>query len=120
MKIDLQKVYDSIYWQSVEEILTSSKFPNMFIKWVMACITTPSFTIHMNVDGFGYFEGERGLRQGDTLSPLLFVLVMEYLSKLFNRASRKQGFKLHPQCKQSMLVHLMFANDLIVFSAVEP
>ena len=104
----------------MEEILSSLMVPNIFIKLVMACISTPTFTIHMNRDDFGYFEGGRGLRQGDPLSPLLFVLVMDYLSKLYNRASNNQGFKLHPRCKKSKLVYLMFVDDLIVFSAIDP
>ena len=103
-----------------EEILNGLKFPDEFTKWVMACITTPSFTLHMNGKDYGQFDGERGLTQGDPLSPLLFVIMMEYLSRLFKDASRKKGFIFYPQCKKLGLVHLMFAEDLIVFSAADP
>ena len=86
----------------------------------MACFTTPTYTIHMNGNDYGYFEGGKGLTQGDLLSPLLFVMVMKYLSRLYKRASMEQGFKFHPECRRSKLMHLMFANDFIVFSLTEP
>jgi len=120
MKIDLRKAYDSVYWEFVEELLASLKFPSKFIKWVKACISTPSYTLHMNGDDYGYFVEGRGLRQGDPLSPLIFVLVMEYLSKLFKKASNEQGFKFHPHCKKTKLIHLMFVDDLVVFGAADP
>ena len=82
MKIDLKKAYDSVQWEAVREILTSLKFLNIFIKWIMACITSASFTIHINGDDFRSFKGGTGLRQGGPLSTLLFVLVMEYLTRL--------------------------------------
>ena len=89
MKIDLRKAYDSVYWEFVEELLASLKFSSMFIKWVMSCVTTPTCTLHMNEDDYGYFVGGRGLRQGDPLSSLIFVLVMEYLSRLYKKARRE-------------------------------
>ena len=58
--------------------------------------------------------------QGDPLSPLVFVLVIEYLLRLFSKVGKNQGFKLHPYYKKSKLVHLMFVDDLIVFSAIDP
>ena len=119
MKIDLRKAYDSVHWECVEKILASLNFPPTFITWIMAYISTPTFKIHMNGATFDRFEGGRGLRQGDPLLPLLFVLIMECLSQLFENASTKSGFKFHPQCKNNKMVHLIFADDLIVFSAVE-
>jgi len=75
-------------WKNSWQVLN---FPSMFIKWVMTCITTLSYTLHMNGDDYGYFVKGRGLRQGDPLSPLIFVLVMEYLSRLYKKPSREQG-----------------------------
>ena len=104
----------------MEELLESLKFPSMFIKWVKACISTPTYTLHMNRNDYGYFAGGRGLRQWDPLSPLNFVLDMKYSSRLFKKASIGQGFKFHPHCKKTKLIHLMFADDPVVFSAADP
>lgn len=68
---------------------------------------------------YGGFKGRRGLREGDTLSPLLFVLVMEYLSRLLKDISDMPGFRFHPHCKENKIVLLMFADDLMVFSAAD-
>jgi len=119
-KIDLRKAYDSVYWEFVEELLASLKFLSMFIKLVKACIYTTTYTLHMNGNDYRYFVGGRGLRQGGPFSPLIFVLVMEYLSRLFKKASSEQGFKFHPHCKKTKLIHLLFADDLIMFSVVDP
>jgi len=117
MKVDLKKAYEYVDWEAMKEVLISLRFPSIFIKWLMACITTPTYTIHMNGEEFGYFEGGRGLRQGHPLSPLLFVLVIEYLSRLYLHAGNNEGFKFHPYCKDNKMTHLIFTDDLIVFSA---
>ena len=53
------------------------------------------------------------MRQGDPLSPLLFVIGMEYLSRILR--SVKDSYKLHPRCKRIKLSHLCFADDLMLF-----
>lgn len=71
----------------------------------------------MQVNGelAGYFQSVRGLRQGCSLSPYLFVLCMNVLSHKINKAVRENKFKFHPRCKLLSLTHLCFADDLMVF-----
>ena len=63
----------------------------------------------------GFFKGKRGLRQGDPLSPYLFVMAMNVLSHILKKAARQNGFKFHSQCKSTKLTHLSFADDLLIF-----
>ncbi|XP_038996678.1 uncharacterized protein LOC120121390 [Hibiscus syriacus] len=63
----------------------------------------------------GYFRGARGVRQGDPLSPYLFVLAMNVLSNFLNVSALKGIFKFHPKCKMIGLTHLCFADDLLIF-----
>ncbi|KAL9673344.1 hypothetical protein QQ045_029949 [Rhodiola kirilowii] len=64
-----------------------------------------------------YFEGKRGLRQGDPLSPFLFLIAMEYLSRLLAKLDKKTGFYYHAKCHRINLTHILFADDLFHFSS---
>ncbi|XP_049399804.1 uncharacterized protein LOC125863873 [Solanum stenotomum] len=66
---------------------------------VVTCVTTTRFTVKVNGEGYGYFVGKRGLRQGDPISPLLFVLVMAYLTRILRKMSDLADVKYHPMCK---------------------
>ncbi|KAL9236015.1 hypothetical protein vseg_010730 [Gypsophila vaccaria] len=81
----------------------------------MECITTASYSLSVNGEVFGFFKGQRGLRQGDPLSPLLFILCMEYLNRTLKYATSTTEFKYHPMCKELKLTSLMFADDVILF-----
>ncbi|XP_075080033.1 uncharacterized protein LOC107819178 [Nicotiana tabacum] len=114
VKIDLKKAYDMVSWDFSEEILRCYGFLIPFIKLIMVGVTSTSFTIKVNGEGYGYFKGKRGLRQGDRMS-LLFVLVMEYLSRVLRQMGDLPDFQYHPMYKSTKLTHLIFADDLILF-----
>ncbi|CAA7034489.1 unnamed protein product [Microthlaspi erraticum] len=64
---------------------------------------------------YGYFKGKTGLRQGDPLSPILFLMIMNVLSLMLNKAATEGSFDYHPGCEDLQLTHLCFADDLLIF-----
>ncbi|XP_074306260.1 uncharacterized protein LOC141641499 [Silene latifolia] len=116
MKIDLKKAYDSVEWNFIDQMLHALNFPKRMITWIMTCVTTPSYTIALNGSSFGFFPGKRGIRQGDPLSPLLFTICMDYLSRILNEVTSRVEFNYHPLCRPLKLTHLCFADDLLMFS----
>ncbi|XP_074301542.1 uncharacterized protein LOC141632942 [Silene latifolia] len=81
----------------------------------MDCITSTWFSLKINGDTVGFFKGECGLRQGDPLSPFLFVMSMEILSRLLRCMHSKRQVSYHPKCGRLGLNHLIFADDLMLF-----
>lgn len=117
LKVDLMKAYDSVNWDYVLHCLNCFGFPAEFISWVRACVTSPKFSVALNGTLEGYFDGKKGLRQGDPLSPYLFVIAMEILASLLKECAKEnKGFKYHYRCSNVKLTHLCFADDLLIFS----
>ncbi|GJR31824.1 hypothetical protein Tco_1108056 [Tanacetum coccineum] len=92
-KIDIQKTYDTVDWQFLEHILIRFGFHNTMVRWIMACVSSTSFSLSINGNIHGYFKRKRGLRQGDPLSPYLFTLVMEILTLILKRRVREYPVK---------------------------
>lgn len=83
----------------------------------MECVTSTSFSISINGCLHGYFKGERGLRQGDPMSPYLFTLVMEILTLMLQRRVRvSHEFTYHRYCSNLNIINLFFADDLFLFA----
>ncbi|XP_022157393.1 uncharacterized protein LOC111024102 [Momordica charantia] len=114
LKVDLQKAYDSVHWNFLSGTLFAIGTPPRFVNWIWAYITSPMFLVSLNGALEGYFPGCHGLRQGDPLSPYLFVMVMELLSRMLNRPL--SVFRFHQKCEKVGLAHLCFADDLMIFS----
>jgi hypothetical protein len=96
-------------------------------KWtacIRTCISTVRFSIMVNGSPSGFFGSSRGIRQGDPLSPLLFLLIMEVLSRMLRRTKEAgliKGFKAGNSAEEDRSVsHLLFADHTIVFCDADP
>ena len=117
LKIYLMKVHDLVNWDFIIYILHCFSFPKKFLSWIKECITSPKFSICLNETLVGYFKGKKGLRQGDPLSPYLFVLAMEVFSRIIAiHTSGDSSFKFHPKCLKLKFTHLCFIDELLIFS----
>ena len=87
--------------------------------WIKTCISTVRFSIIVNGSPVGFFGSSRGLRQGDPLSPLLFLLIMEVLSRILKKTEDcglLRGFHAGPSNSIGVRIsHLLFADDTILF-----
>ncbi|KAL2244168.1 UNVERIFIED_CONTAM: putative mitochondrial protein [Sesamum indicum] len=105
-----------VEWDFLFVVLRLYKFPKLFIGWIRECVTTTIFTIALNGGIHGFFAGARGLRQGDPMSPYLFVLVTEILGLIIQQKIESQGgFRYHWRCEETRLFQLSFADDLLLF-----
>ncbi|XP_058195012.1 uncharacterized protein LOC131311532 [Rhododendron vialii] len=120
VKLDFNKAYDRVEWDFLQAILEKMGFNRVWIQWVMQCVTTMSFGVSVNGEVKAKVSPRRGLRQGDPLSPYLFLLVKDVLSNLLTQAVQSRnllGVHLGQQCPS--LSHIFFADDALLFAKAE-
>lgn len=115
LKVDIRKAFDTVRWDFILSSLKALGLPDRFIGWIRECICTPTFSISVNGHSDGFFKSTRGLRQGDPLSPYLFLLAMESFSKLLQSRFDSGYISYHPKTAELKISHLMFADDMMVF-----
>ncbi|KAG7588718.1 Reverse transcriptase zinc-binding domain [Arabidopsis suecica] len=115
LQIDLSKAYDNVNWDFLINILTAMSLPDVFINWIRVCISSPSYSIAFNGELVGFFQGKKGIRQGDPMSSHLFVLVMDILARSLDKGVVDGLFQPHPKCYAPLVTHLSFADDVLVF-----
>ena len=118
-KLDVEKAFDYVNWSFLLQMLERSGFSAKWRQWILFCLSTVRFSILINGSPCGFFGCTRGLRQGDSLSPLLFVLVMEALGRMLDKAVHKEcmsSFSVGNLEGRSLVVsHLLFVDDMLTF-----
>ncbi|KAJ9691309.1 hypothetical protein PVL29_013479 [Vitis rotundifolia] len=116
-KIDFEKAYDHVRWDFLDHVLEKKGFSPRWRKWMCGCLSSVSYAVLVNGNAKGWVKASRGLRQGDPLSPFLFTLVADVLSRMLLRAEERnllEGFRVGRN--KTRVSHLQFADDTIFFS----
>ena len=118
-KLDIEKAFDNINWQFLMKVMRCMGFVSKWMRWIWQCISTERFSVLVNRVPAGFFPSSRRLRQGDSLTPYLFILGMEVLSILLRRAMTSgfiSGCTLRGREGADFNIsHLLYVDDTIIF-----
>ncbi|XP_065855885.1 uncharacterized protein [Euphorbia lathyris] len=116
LKIDISKAYDRVDWNFLREVMRRMGFCEQWVSWMMLCVSTVSYSFAVNSEIVGPVKPGRGLRQGDPLSPYLFLLCAEVLSQMINKAEIEGKIMGCRICAGApSITHLLFADDSFLF-----
>ena len=117
IKIDQEKVYDKLEWSFIRQMLFCINLPRNLIDLIMSYVSSVSTSIIFNESALEPFFPSRGIRQGDPLSPYLFIICMDFLSQLIEeKCSSNQWTPIKSSKNGLAFSHLMFADDLVLFA----
>eukprot|EP00253_Pinus_taeda_P031554 PITA_31554 len=119
IKLDLSKAYDRLNWRYLCAVLAAYDFEKRWIEWIFSMVSTPIFSILVNSNPSKPFNASRGIRQGDPLSPFLFILAADGLGRIIKRESRRnklRGLKLWGN--NLAITHQQFVDDIMLFGEV--
>ncbi|KAF7840012.1 reverse transcriptase [Senna tora] len=119
ISLDLEKAYDKLNWSFISSILTNMNFSPETTSLIHACMSLVSHQILINGTLSNSFKPTRGIRQGDPLSPFIFICCMQYLSSLIDAQVRNKSW-FAPKIRNTPISHLLFADDVLFFARVDP
>lgn len=113
LKIDLAKAYDCLEWSLIYRTIFFYGFPPKNTKLIMNCITSSRIAVLVNCSRTEFFIPSRGIRQGNPMSPYLFILCMEMLFTLINyNVDMRHWDPISIGRNNYQLSHLFFVDDL--------
>ncbi|CAK8564550.1 unnamed protein product [Lathyrus sativus] len=115
IQLNLQKACDMMDWHALETVLREMGIPSRFTSWIMKMVTTATYTFSVNGEPTDVMQAKRRIRQGRLISPMLFVVVMEYLISLLAKMQLDPNFNSHAKCERRGITHLTFADDILLF-----
>lgn len=116
LKLNMSKAYDRVKWSFLKVVMSQMGFNDRWIGFIMECVTTVTYSIVINGKPSGEIRPGKGIRQGDLLSPYLFLLCSEGLHKLIQKAAKRSDIHGVSICRNGpKLIHLLFTNDSLLF-----
>lgn len=116
--MDFAKVYDTVHLNFLDSMLKNFNFCEKWRGWIRECVSPAYAFVLVNGSPLGEFKLQRGLRQGDPLSPLLYLLVAEGLSILTSKAMGLNLFEPAVLGTENVVIsHLQYAGDMIFMVA---
>ena len=116
LKLDMSKAYDKVEWNFLERAMLHLGFSGRFVATIMSCIKSVSYLVLLNGVPRSTIKPSRGLRQGDPLSPYLFLVCAMGLQGLLHKAEVDGFLRGVSICRNGPHVsHLFFADDSVLF-----
>lgn len=117
LKLDMSNAYNSVEWGFLERVMLRLGFKDSWVQKIMSCITSVSFSFKINGKIQGNVTSTRGLRQGDPISPYLFIICADAFSTLISRGIDQRRIHGVRVCRGAPpLSHLFFGDDSILFA----
>lgn len=113
VKLDMSKTYGRVEWSFLKNIILRLGFASSFVNLILGCIKTVSFSVLINGVAKGPIFPTRKIRQGDPLSPYLFLFCTEGLISLLRDPEVSVGVRIC--CGAPMITHLLFTDDNLLF-----
>jgi hypothetical protein len=116
----MHKAYDTVEWDFLEKIMLKMGFHRRWVQLIMACVSSVRYNVRFNSMETDVFTPTRGIRQGDPLSPYLFLFVAEGLSRLLKGEESRGEIEGVRVCIDAPEVsHLLFADDSLILMHVD-
>ncbi|XP_070019658.1 uncharacterized protein [Nicotiana sylvestris] len=117
MKLDMKKAYDRMSWEFINAVMGTFSFSEKWINMTQRILSNVWYSILLNGIRNGFFTSSQGLKQGDPLSPSVFILGSEVLTRILNKLHENENFTPFTMpTKGPKINHLAYVDDIIIFS----